>query len=137
MRDIRVDTNGELRCWYCGCQQFTHKRTMKSKLAFGVGALATKKKMKCQVCNQYNDVGTAKPYKGPASKRLGRKFGTFVDMFGAEVPDDDEGPVVEEMPAGWQKDPLGRFEYRWWDGSDWTAQVAIGQAMMVDPAGAE
>lgn len=41
------------------------KRTFRSKLVVGVGALLTKKKMKCQACGEFNDAGNAKPYKGP------------------------------------------------------------------------
>jgi hypothetical protein len=42
------------------------------------------KKMKCRICGEYNDVGTAQPYKGPSSKRLGKKYGTIVNVFGAQ-----------------------------------------------------
>jgi hypothetical protein len=34
-----------------------------------VGALLTKKKLKCQTCGEYNDAGSAKPYDGPASRK--------------------------------------------------------------------
>jgi len=27
-------------------------------------------------------------------------------------------------PGGWQPDPEGRFDYRWWDGQRWTDQVS-------------
>lgn len=68
----------------------------------GVGALMTKKKLKCNACGEYNQTGSAKPYKGPKSKRLGKKYGTLVNMvageddFSDEIPDDepdDAGPV--------------------------------------------
>ena len=29
-------------------------------------------------------------------------------------------------PAGWYSDPSGRFEFRYWDGSEWTRSVASG-----------
>lgn len=67
MKDIRVDDDGELRCWNCGSKGLLPKRTARSKVAFGVGALATKKKLKCMVCGEYNATGNAKPYKAPAS----------------------------------------------------------------------
>ncbi len=69
MRDVRVDENGDLRCWNCGGKGFKEKRTMRSKALVGVGALVTKKKLKCHVCGEYNDSGNAKPYEGPASRK--------------------------------------------------------------------
>lgn len=79
MKDIRVDSDGELRCWNCGQRSFKEKRTMRAKVAggvtVGVGMMATKKKMQCRVCNEYNDTGSAKPYTGPASKKYKKMFG--------------------------------------------------------------
>ena len=34
---------------------------------------------------------------------------------------------------GWNPDPTGRHEYRWWDGTQWTERVADGGATAVDP----
>ncbi len=36
-------------------------------------------------------------------------------------------------PAGWYPDPTNRHQNRWFDGDDWTDQVADGQAVGVDP----
>jgi hypothetical protein len=36
-------------------------------VAFGVGAVATKKKMKCLACGEYKDTESARPYGEPAS----------------------------------------------------------------------
>ncbi len=69
MKDVRIDKNGELRCWNCGGKSFNEKRTTRAKVMVGVGALVTKKKLQCQVCWEYNDVGSAKPYVGPESKK--------------------------------------------------------------------
>lgn len=69
MKDIRVDSEGELRCWNCGNKGLLEKRTFRSKMLVGVGALLTKKKLKCQTCGEYNDTGNAKPYEGPASRK--------------------------------------------------------------------
>jgi DNA-directed RNA polymerase subunit RPC12/RpoP len=69
MKDVRIDQAGELRCWNCGSKQFTEQRTLRSKVAFGVGALLTKKKLKCVICGEYNDTGSAKPYNGPDSRK--------------------------------------------------------------------
>ena len=35
----------------------------------GVGALLTKKKLKCQTCGEFNDTGNAKPFDGPAARK--------------------------------------------------------------------
>ena len=113
MRNVRVDTEGDLRCWHCGCTSFTEKRTFRAKFLVGVSSLLTKKKLKCKVCDEYNDVGNAQPYKGPASKRLGKKFGTFVAMHGADVDGDRivasayDQPIVAVMQQtpllGWRR----------------------------------
>jgi len=37
------------------------------------------------------------------------------------------------VPAGWYADPAGRHEYRYWDGTYWTAGVADGGVTSADP----
>src|SRR5215470_18693073 len=37
------------------------------------------------------------------------------------------------VPAGWYADPAGRHEYRYWDGTYWTAGVADGGIPATDP----
>jgi Protein of unknown function (DUF2510) len=69
MKDIRVDGDGEFRCWNCGNKGLIAKRTFRSKLVLGVGSLLTKKKLKCQTCDEYNDTGSAKPYAGPEARK--------------------------------------------------------------------
>ena len=66
MQDIRIDDEGNLRCFKCGGKNFDNKRTLGSKVALGVGALMTHKKMKCLACGEYNDTGSAKPFTGTA-----------------------------------------------------------------------
>ncbi|MEZ5272006.1 MAG: DUF4190 domain-containing protein [Ilumatobacteraceae bacterium] len=36
----------------------------------------------------------------------------------------------------WLPDPTGRYEFRWFNGQDWTADVAVQGHRFVDPAGA-
>lgn len=36
-------------------------------------------------------------------------------------------------PSGWHPDPYGRFEYRYHNGSQWTADVSVGGQRFVDP----
>lgn len=36
-------------------------------------------------------------------------------------------------PANWYKDPAGRFDYRYWDGSKWTDHVSRAGKVSKDP----
>jgi len=40
-------------------------------------------------------------------------------------------------PAGWNPDPFGRFQWRYWDGTQWTDQVASDGAQATDPPSGE
>lgn len=43
-------------------------------------------------------------------------------------------PAAESsQPAAWHPDPMGRYEYRYWDGAQWTANVANGGQNFQDP----
>lgn len=74
MKDVRVDETGDLRCWHCGSKGLLAKRTTRSKVLVGVGALMTKKKLKCQVCGEYNDTGNAKPFVAPEGKKYRKAY---------------------------------------------------------------
>jgi hypothetical protein len=78
MKDVRVDGDGEFRCWNCGNKGLLAKRTGRAHitgyLTVGIGALATKKKLKCQTCGEYNDTGSAKPFNGPASRNWRKEW---------------------------------------------------------------
>lgn len=41
-------------------------------------------------------------------------------------------PTAAVAPPAWHPDPSGRFEYRWWTGTEWTSHVATGGRMLVD-----
>jgi hypothetical protein len=112
MRNVRVDENGDFRCWKCGGKHFTHKRTGASKLV-GFAALATKKKLKCQGCGRYNNVGNAKPFRTPTPAT--------------------ETVQSADRPAAWLADPTGHRELRYWDGTAWTEHVATGGNQSTDP----
>lgn len=43
-------------------------------------------------------------------------------------------PAQPAVPADWYKDPSGRYEYRYWDGSKWTTKVSRAGVMYDDPA---
>ncbi|MGZ7006387.1 MAG: hypothetical protein ACXVLX_12365, partial [Ilumatobacteraceae bacterium] len=68
MKNVRVDSEGEFRCWNCGMKGLLAKRTFRAKMLVGVGALLTKKKLKCQTCGEYNDTGNAEPFTGPEAR---------------------------------------------------------------------
>jgi len=40
------------------------------------------------------------------------------------------------LPSGWFPDPHGRYDYRWFNGTAWTADVSDDGRRMVDPHGA-
>ena len=40
--------------------------------------------------------------------------------------------VVPSVPADWYKDPSGRFELRYWNGTAWTEHVATGGTQSTD-----
>lgn len=71
---MRVDAEGEFRCWNCGNKGLLAKRTFRSKVLVGVGALLTKKKLKCQTCGEYNDTGNAKPFTGPEDRKWRKRW---------------------------------------------------------------
>ena len=43
----------------------------------------------------------------------------------------------EAAPAAWLQDPLGRHQYRYWDGAAWTEHVADAGQQGVDPLEAD
>ena len=45
-------------------------------------------------------------------------------------------PPAGGVPAAWYADPLGRHEYRYWDGAAWTHHVADSGQTSVDPVDA-
>jgi hypothetical protein len=43
-------------------------------------------------------------------------------------------PTAPPVAPGWAADPYGRHQWRYWDGSRWTDQVADGSTQSTDPA---
>lgn len=41
--------------------------------------------------------------------------------------------AAQNIPANWYKDPSGRFELRYWNGTAWTEHVSTGGSQSVDP----
>jgi hypothetical protein len=49
-------------------------------------------------------------------------------------PDPEPEPAqAAAAPAGWYADPAGRFELRYWDGSQWTEHVSRAGQQFTDP----
>lgn len=68
---IRIDANGDLRCYNCGSRNLTEQRKTGSKIrrgivGGGVGALTAKKYLRCQACGVYNEPGNPVPIAAPA-----------------------------------------------------------------------
>jgi hypothetical protein len=42
-----------------------------------------------------------------------------------------------KVAKGWREDPLGRFDWRWYDGENWTARVSKDDKESQDPEGAQ
>jgi hypothetical protein len=109
MQDIRIDAEGNHHCWKCGGTNFTEKRTLRSKAAVGVGALLTKKKLKCQDCGEYNDTGSAKPFVAQEDKTLAdmsiservaaRKAGTLPKMTFKEQVAANKAAIADKKAA--------------------------------------
>ena len=41
--------------------------------------------------------------------------------------------MANTSAGGWHPDPTGRHQHRWWDGTQWTDQVADGGVTATDP----
>lgn len=88
MKNVQIDANGQLHCWKCGSMGFTEKRTFRAKTlgvaSVGVGALLAKKKLRCQACGSYNDVGSAGRFKGETFAPPGSLSAPRTDSIGAD-----------------------------------------------------
>lgn len=77
MKQVCIDESGELRCWKCGSKNLETRRTSGGKFfgaAVGIvalgplgaaGALAAKKRIRCQGCGQYNETGNPQKWVPP------------------------------------------------------------------------
>lgn len=132
MRNVRVNEHGELVCWKCGSKNLLAKRTTRSKVAVGVGALATKKKLKCLACGEYNDTGNAKPSASAKAAQQQAAMDAYVAQTQAQAA--VQQPAVDPSGRGWHRDPVGRFHQRFFDGAQWTQHVTDGAGVQqVDP----
>lgn len=56
------------------------------------------------------------------------------DLAEGHAPEPEEGAGGVALEKGWRPDPHGRFAFRWWDGSTWTAYVTNGGDAQWDAA---
>src|SRR5204862_1995792 len=54
----------------------------------------------------------------------------------ASTPRAHEEPEMTDNPASWQPDPTGKHDHRYWDGTQWTDNVADAGVAATDPYGA-
>ena len=86
-------------------------------------------KLRCPGCKTVFDVTLPRAYEWKSSIDI-PGWGTFPVQ--SSTPDPPSGGV----PPAWYADPLGRHEYRYWDGAAWTHHVADGGQASVDPVDA-
>ena len=53
--------------------------------------------------------------------------------YAAARSDTSTTSATPAIPAAWYKDPSGRYELRYWNGSTWTEPVARGGQQFTDP----
>ena len=71
---------------------------------------------------------------GPVASAPSAAMGT--GNIGAPTAPASAGPSAAQVPnppANWYKDPSGRFELRYWNGSAWTEHVATNGVQSIDP----
>ena len=83
-------------------------------------------KLRCPGCNTVSDVTLPRGYEWNASIDI-PGWGTF------PVQDSTPNPPSGGVPAAWYADPLGRHQYRYWDGASWTHHVADDGKTSLDP----
>jgi Protein of unknown function (DUF2510) len=49
------------------------------------------------------------------------------------IPTTTPTTTVPSVPADWYKDPAGRYDFRYWDGSKWTENVSRAGVRFTDP----
>lgn len=52
-------------------------------------------------------------------------------------PPQPTGPATDALQAGWHPDPFGRHEHRFFDGVEWTENVADAGTAAIDPVPAD
>ena len=72
------------------------------------------------------------------TESVGREIdGLSTSEVGPQEPERGRASTLagQPEPAGWRPDPFGRFEVRYWNGSEWTDHVSRAGVTTRDPAG--
>lgn len=64
MKNVRIDENSEMRCWNCGGEGFTEKRTARSKTAVGVGSWPLRRSSNARPAGSTRTLTTLSPSQG-------------------------------------------------------------------------
>ena len=83
-------------------------------------------KLRCPGCDTVFDVTLPRGHEWKASVDI-PGWGTF------PVHDSTPDPPSGGVPAAWYADPMGRHQYRYWDGASWTHHVANDGQASIDP----
>ena len=73
---------------------------------------------------------TASVMSGASNPSTETSIGWAAGASGSAAASTSTSPSI---PADWYKDPSGRFEYRYWDGSKWTDNVSRAGVAYKDP----
>lgn len=78
------------------------------------------------------------PVSPASSNPVPPNSGSFVSPSPASSPTPAPANITSQsaapsVPADWYKDPAGRYEYRYWDGTKWTENVSRAGVMYKDP----
>lgn len=69
----------------------------------------------------------------PASDQNGWASATSGSTAVTSTPVASNAVSTPSVPADWYKDPAGRYEFRYWDGTKWTEHVSRGGVRYSDP----
>ena len=76
----------------------------------------------------------AAPAAAPAAPAAAAAVAAVAAVAAAPVVAAVTAPAAQPaVPANWYADPAGRFELRYWDGSQWTEHVSRGGQQFTDP----
>ena len=72
--DVRVDDDGDFRCWHCGFTEFVTPpnvadKTLMQALFEKAPSAAEANRGKCKRCGHRNEMSNPRPWEGPVSKK--------------------------------------------------------------------
>jgi hypothetical protein len=82
---------------------------------------------------QGGSMGSPGPYGGYSSRQLRLPESGQPPSIPATATQVAPPPPADSAPPSWQPDPSGRFEFRYWNGEEWTEFVSSGGVSSQDP----